>query len=366
MISRETLKEKIYSPYIRINDNTSLVMLDVIIALLPLILIAYFAFGVAPVMVIIMSVAGSVLAEFIFSLVFFKEFGSVKDFSAIVTGILLGMTLAPFTPIYIAAFGGAAAVIFGKLMFGGLGRNIFNPALIGREFMTIFFPAAMSSEFLWYNPEFIRKNGIDIFAFLGQSDLLTYLKSLFFNPAGAIGEYSVFLLILGGLYLLWRDRISWHIPVSIFVMIFLCLTVTGFLDIKISLSLGGLMLGGIYMATDMPTSSTTPIAKIFYGTMIGLAIILCWLTNITFETLSFSILIMNAFKGPIDDLCRPRVFGEELEFKKRLYKGILLFFGIILAIIAVMFCHHHNLLKYLVFMYIFYASFRFIRSKDIK
>ena len=191
------------------------------------------------------------------------------------------------------------------------------------------------------------------------------MNRIFFTASGAIGEYSVFFLAAGGVYLIYREIISWHIPVSMFTVISLGIAVFTFLGFDIKIALGGIILGGIYMATDMPTSTTTPAAKIYYGSMIGVSVILCWMSRIEFETLSYSILILNIFKNPIDNLCRPRVFGTERKTSRRILYGLGLFAVIVFTIIMVMFFHHNNLVKYLLYIYIIWSALRFIRSGEI-
>ena len=357
--------EKTFNPYIRANDSTAKVMGDVIIALFPCMLVTFFAYGIRPLLLCAVCIFSAVLAEWLFSLFFLTGKNSVNDLSAVVTGTLLSFTLAPFTPFYAAAFGGAAAVIFGKILAGGLGRNIFNPALLGREFMTVFFPAAMTSGMIWGNENLLKYQSAKIFDVPGIGGWAEYINRIFFTASGAVGEYSVFLLAAGGIYLIYRERISWHIPFSMFTVIFLGIMIFTFLGFDIKIALGGLILGGIYMATDMPTSTTTPAAKIYYGCMIGVSVILCWMSRIEFETLSYSILIMNVFKNPIDNLCRPRVFGTERETAKRIMHGLILFVIIVVTVTAVMFFHHNNLVKYLLYVYIIWIAVRFIRSGEI-
>jgi electron transport complex protein RnfD len=357
--------EKNLNPYIRANDSVSKVMFDVILALFPCMAVTFLAYGISPLVLTAVCVLSTVLSEWIFSLIFLKKKNSVNDLSAVVTGILLAFTLAPFTPLYVAAFGGAAAVIFGKIAAGGLGRNVFNPALLGREFMTVFFPAVMGSGIIWGDRNLLKYPYIEIFKFSSEGSWFEYLDRLFFTASGAIGEYSIFLLVAGGVYLIYRERISWHIPFSMFIVIFLGIIFFTYLGFDIKIALGGIILGGVYMATDMPTSTTTPAAKIYYGCMIGVSVILCWMNRIEFETLSYSILILNLFKNPIDNLCRPRVFGTGRELFKRIVHGFFLFAVIVVTIIILMFFHHNNLVHYLVYIYIIWAAVKFIRSKEI-
>lgn len=361
------LTAKNYTPHIRVNDSVAKVMSDVVLALLPSMIAAYAVYGMAPVLVIITSVASALVSEWIFSIVFFKKYSSITDVSGVVTGILLGMTLAPFTPLYVVAFGASAAVIFGKLIYGGLGRNMFNPALIGREFMTVFFPAVMSSGAIWYSETALKVSGIKFFAYLGDIPLFNYLDRTILNPSGAIGEFSVFFLAAGGLYLLIKDRISWHIPVSMFLVVFLGLFLMNIIiGADINLSMGGLLLGGIYMATDMPSSPSNPMGKIYYGIMTGIAVIICWSQNIRFETLSYSILTLNAFTQPINYIFRPKVFGMGNMTGEKIIKGAGLTGIIVITVFILTFLHNVGLVSYLLYIYIFYTVIKLILSNEIK
>lgn len=125
------------------------IMLDVIVALLPLALVAYIAFGYKSALVIGVSVLSAVLTDLILSLLFLGKKDALKDGSAIITGLLLSFTLSPVTPWYMVAFGGSIALLFGKILWGGMGRNLFNPALVGREFMSVFFATTMTSSEIW-------------------------------------------------------------------------------------------------------------------------------------------------------------------------------------------------------------------------
>lgn len=364
----ENLIVKNYTPHIRVKDSVSKVMLDVIIALLPAVLASTLVYGMAPLLVVLTSVSSAVVAEWIFSAIFFKKYDSIKDLSAVVTGILLSMMLAPFTPLHVVAFGGAMAVIYGKLIYSGLGRNRFNPAVTGREFMTVFFASVMTSGTIWYNQEALILGDLKIFSLIGDFSFFNNLDSLILKPSGAIGEYSVLLLILGGVYLLYKDRISWHIPVMVFTTVFIGMVILRLIGINANPSLGGLMLCGIFMATDMPTSSSTPSGKIYYGIMMGIVITVFWIFGINNEVLSYSILLLNGFVPIINDIFTPLLFGEDAEEVQgeKIGKGVVYGIVIIAVAILVSFLHKFGLVKYLVFIYIIYVTVMLARSKEIK
>ena len=354
---KEEKLEKQYTPFVRTRDTTSKVMLDVIIALIPCIVMSYFAFGQVPVMVVLVAIGSAMLAEFLFSAVFLGKTDSLSDGSAIVTGILMAFTIAPFLPLHVVAFGAAMAVIFSKLLWGGLGRNMFNPALVGREFMTIFFPIAMTSRTIWYDKTAVNLTQIDIFG----ND---FFNSLFFKPSGAIGEYSVLFLVLGGLYLLIRRRISWYIPLALLATFTALLFV--FSDYNITFSLGGLLLGTIFMATDMPSSATTRWGKLYYGAMIGLVAIVCIINGVKYEYMSYSILLINAFALPIDWCFRPIVWSKKINMGSRIWQTAALTAGIVAATIAVIFIHKMEAMQYVIFAYIAYCIIRYIMSDKKK
>lgn len=349
----------IFAPFVRKNDSTSQVMADVILALLPCVAISYLAFGFVPIMVILVAVGSALVTEFIFSAIFSGSTDSLSDGSSIISGILLAFTIAPFTPLYVVAFGGCMAALFGKLLWGGLGRNMFNPALVGREFMTVFFPAVMASRSIWYDKTAVNVSQINIF-----DD--SFINQLFYKVSGAIGEYSIFFLILGGLFLLIRRRISWHIPFALLIAFTsLLLILSGITSYTIQFSLGGLLLGTIFMATDMPTSATTNYGKLYYGAMIGIVAIICIINDVKYEYMSYSILLLNAFVVPVNWVFRPRVWGAKSDIMTRMWQGLSLTACILLATFAIIYMHHAGLIMYLIFIFIAYCIIRYI-AKGMK
>lgn len=333
-------------PFLRTSDSVSKIMADVLFALLPVCFMAWLAFGMEPVMVILVACGSAVATEFLFSRLYFGTTASLSDGSSLVTGTLLACTLAPFTPLYVVAFGGSMAVLFGKLLSGGLGRNRFNPALVGREFMTVFFPAIMTSGAIWYRYDAVNVSGLD---WLPDA----FADSLIFRGSGAIGEYSVVLLVLGGVYLLLRNRISWHIPVALtvsFTVLFMLLPAGEY-----RFSLAGMLLGAIFMATDMPTSSSTTIGRLYYGAMIGAIAVMCIAFGVRHEYMSYSILLLNAFVVPIDWVFRPTVWGGKKRLATRILEGIGLTAAILCVTGFVVWLHHREWIMYLVFLYIVWS-----------
>lgn len=349
----------IYAPFVRKDVSTGKIMTDVIISLLPCIAISYLAFGFVPLMVILVAVGSTLVTEFIFSAIFFKQTDSVADGSAIITGILLSFTIAPFTPLYVVAFGGAMAVLFGKLLWGGVGRNMFNPALVGREFMAIFFPAVMTSRSIWYDKTAVNMPELNL---IGDK----FFDQLIYKASGAIGEYSALLLVAGGIFLLIRRRISWHIPTALLVAFTaLLLIFSTYTSYSIQFSLGGLLLGAIFMATDMPSSASTKYGKLYYGAMIGIVAIICILNDVKYEYMSYSILLLNAFVHPVNWVFRPKVWGEKPDVYTRLWQALSVTAAILIATFAVIYLHHLGAIMYLIFIFILYCVVRFI-AKDIR
>lgn len=326
-------------------------MADVLFALLPCCMMAWVAFGLAPVLVILVACGSAVLTELLFSRLYFGKSDAVADGSSLVTGTLLACTLAPFTPLHVVAFGGVMAVLFGKLLHGGLGRNRFNPALVGREFMTVFFPAVMTSGAIWYDYEAVNFSSLDV---LPEA----FLNSLIFNGSGAIGEYSVLFLVLGGIYLLLRNRISWHIPLALmmtFALLFLAVSNGDY-----SFSLAGVLLGAIYMATDMPSSAFTRTGKLYYGAMIGVVAVLCIARGVQHAYMSYAILLLNGFVVPINWVFRTQVWGEKMHLPLRLAQGAGLTIAILGVAGGVIWLHAQEWMMYLVLLYVAWCIGNFI------
>ena len=360
---KRKLKKLSFTPYIRTEIEVRDIMKDVIISLFPAIIASALVYGTRALLLIAFSVLSAVVTEKLFSKYFLNDNNSVHDLSAVITGILLAMTLAPLTPLPIVIFGACMAVIFGKLIYGGIGKNIFNPAVVGREFMTVFFSSAMSSGTIWFSQELIQLSKIKFFAGFHNSSITNYLDGLLLTSSGSVGAYSAFALILGGLYLLLKNRISWHIPVSLFATFFL---VSIFLRNNINISTGGLLLTGIFMATDMPTSPSSAPGKIYYGIMLGLVIGLLSILGIKNEILSYVLLILNPFARIINKVFRPAVFGYAVkeEMLKNSGKMILLTLGIFAFAIIFAGIHKIGAMPYLVYLYILISTLNLISSKN--
>ena len=358
---KREMKKMSFNPFVRTDVEVRDVMKDVIISLFPAIIAAGLVYGLTALLVIVTSIFSAVITEKLFSRIFLKDKDSAHELSAVITGILMALTLAPLTSLPVVAFGASMAIIFGKLMYGGIGKNVLNPAVVGREFMTVFFPAAMSSGTIWFSQEALRLSKINFFVNFQKIPIMSYLDELLLTSSGSLGSYSAFALILGGLYLLLKNRISWHIPVTLFATSFIA---TMILKDGISVSMGGLLLTGIFMATDMPTSPSFAAGKIYYGIILGVVIVLLSMLGVKNETLSYVLLILNPFTRYINKVFRPVVFGYEVkeEVVKQVGKGILLTLVIIVFALIFIGLHKIGAIPYLVYLYILILTLQLIRS----
>ena len=358
---KREMKKMSFNPFVRTDVEVRDVMKDVIISLFPALIAAGLVYGLTALLVIVTSIFSAVITEKLFSRIFLNDKDSAHDLSAVITGILMALTLAPLTSLPVVAFGASMAIIFGKLMYGGIGKNVLNPAVVGREFMTVFFPAAMSSGTIWFSQEALRLSKINFFVNFQKTPIMSYLDELLLTSSGSLGSYSAFALILGGLYLLLKNRISWHIPVTLFATSFIA---TMILKDGISVSMGGLLLTGIFMATDMPTSPSFAAGKIYYGIILGVVIVLLSMLGVKNETLSYVLLILNPFTKYINKVFRPVVFGYEVkeEVVKQVGKGILLTLVIIVFALIFIGLHKIGAIPYLVYLYILILTLQLIRS----
>ena len=306
-------------------------MYGVIIALMPALLVSFYFFGVGSVVVMATSVAACVFLEWaINKYMLDNPRNTVLDGSAVLTGLLLGFNLPSNLPIWMILIGAVFAIGFAKMPFGGLGNNLFNPALVGRAALLVAFPAQMTT---WpkvgqLGSYLDAETGATPLALMKQAiksgdasvlDQLPTSLDLFLgnhpDGAGALGEICALALLLGLAYMLWKKIITWHIPVSIIVTVFVFsglmhMTSPVYADpVSVILS-GGLMLGAIFMATDYVTSPMTPKGQIIYGVCIGLLTVIIRNWGAYPEGMSFAILIMNAFTPLINNYVKPIRYGE--------------------------------------------------------
>ena len=288
------------SPHIKHEDSTRGIMLDVIIALLPAAVYGCILFGLSAALVLITTVITAVAAEALWNLVL-KRQQTIGDFSAVLTGLLLGMNLSSQTPLWIAAIGSVVAIIVVKQMFGGLGFNFANPAMTARIVLLVSFAGQMSN---YVSPIDVVSSATP----LAKETTFT-LKQMFFGMhAGSIGETSSFLLIIGGVYLMLRRVIKPIIPVAFIGTVALATLIAGG-DLKLALFGGGLMLGAIFMATDYVTSPTTDLGKLIFGVGCGLITFVIRQFGSLPEGVSYAILLMNILTPHINRFTLSKPFG---------------------------------------------------------
>jgi electron transport complex protein RnfD len=294
------------SPHIRSSITTQRIMLDVIIALLPATVAGCIIFGLSSVFVILACVLSAVLFEYLFNLAT-KRTQTISDLSAVVTGLLLALNLPANTPIWQCVVGSAFAIIIVKCLFGGIGCNLVNPAITARVFMLVAFTNLATPAF----PVDATSSATPLVQLAGGQAVS--LTDLFLgNVGGAIGETSALPLLIGGVYLIARRVITWHIPVSFVGSVFvLSLFMEGF-DVLTALSLvlsGGLLIGAIFMATDYVTSPFSAWGKVIFGVGAGLITFLIRYFGVYPEGVSFAILFMNILTPYIDSWTKRKPFG---------------------------------------------------------
>ncbi len=321
------------SPHFVSGHDVGVIMFNVVLALLPTVAFAIWAFGLAALFTLSAAVASCLATEWVACRATGRE-ATLGDNSVLITGILYGLTLPPSCPVWIVALGGVVAVGLGKSMFGGLGLNPFNPALVGRAFLQAAFPVAMTT--------FSAPFGADRFGSLPAATLalpfsrptldatsgatplarwkfggeLTEANELALGlVGGSTGETCAILIALGGLYLIVRNMMSWRIPVAMLGTVALASAALHALapethaPARFMLFSGGLMLGATFMATDMVASPVTHLGCWIYGALIGVIVVIIRAWGAMPEGVMYAILLGNAASPLIDRAIQPRVFG---------------------------------------------------------
>lgn len=302
------------SPHIHTAVSTSTLMRDVVIALLPAVIVSVVFYGLSELLVMGVSVASCILLEYVITRYLMNQKSTVCDWSAAVTGVLLGMNLPATTPWWVVFIGAAFAIGVAKLTFGGLGQNIFNPAIAGRVFLLVSFPTYMTH---WEQPAgLFGADAVTGATPLGAikegllsgssvSDIMvekgyTYSQMLFANIGGSAGEICALALLAGFVYLLVRKVIKPYITLSIWgtvaltSLIFWLCDPSRFTDPVFNLLTGGMILGSCFMATDYVTSPMSVKGGIVFGAGIGFITMMIRYFGSYPEGMSFAILIMNA------------------------------------------------------------------------
>ncbi len=322
------------SPHLKSNESVEKIMWTVVACLVPPLVLSVFIFGIQTIFITAVSVVSCVVVEAVSQ----KALGrpvTVRDGSAVLTGMLMAFVIppgvSPLLPILAAIF----AIYIGKHLLGGIGYNFFNPALLGRAFLLASFPVAMTSAWLPPVQDFaifsylgtqidavatatplavMKEQGMEAFTQAFGSGASLYSSFFLGWRPGCIGETSGFLLVLGGLYLIYRGYITWHIPVSILGTIALLSWIFGgegyFAgDPLLAMLSGGAILGAFYMATDYVTSPANKISKIVFGISIGALTVLIRLKGGYPEGICYAILLMNPLSTVLDSFFKPQRFA---------------------------------------------------------
>jgi electron transport complex protein RnfD len=325
------------SPHVKNKDSVPKIMYGVIIALIPALLVSVYFFGLDALRVQAIAIVSCILFEWLIQKFLIKGQNTIPDGSAALTGMLLAFNVPANLPWWIMVIGALVAIGVGKMSFGGLGKNPFNPALVGRVFMLISFPVQMTS---WPKVSVLNFTGIDAatgatpLAIMKEglangekvSDIMNSMPTSLVDMmtgqmGGSLGEISAIALLIGGIYMLWKKIITIHIPLSIFASIVLF---TGIMNLinpgayagpAFHLLTGGVMLGAIFMATDMVTSPMSKKGMWIYGIGIGVITVAIRVWGAYPEGISFAILIMNGFVPLINNSMKPKLFGVVKEKK---------------------------------------------------
>lgn len=317
------------APFLHDQATTPRIMWEVVLSMVPLLLAGFYFFGLSAVMVTGVCVLACMGTEWLF-----QGGAKLRDGSALITGMLLAFTLPPGFPLWMAFIGGVVAIGMGKVIWGGLGQNIFNPALVGRAFLQAAFPGAITT---WELPDgqylagrggnfslpFLKADVVD--AISGATplakmkfshELTNWNDLLLGQTSGCIGETSTALILLAGLYLVYRGLINWRIPAGIFIAVgVLSALVYGSAPDRyppphFMLMAGGLMLGAVYMATDLVTSPLTSKGIWIYSCGIGALVVVIRLWGGLPEGVMYAILLMNAATPLINRYTKRRVYGH--------------------------------------------------------
>ncbi len=315
------------SPFLRRGLTVPRLMVDVLLGLAPVVAASVWFFGLSAVLVLASATAGAVLTEW---LVGRKTGGTLGDFSAALTGVILGLTLPPGVPLWIAFLGGAVSIGLGKAVFGGLGQNLFNPALVGRAFLQAAFPTVMTT---WsasggmleirssnFAAPFMHVDAVSsatpLGAFKFDGVATPLMDCLLGNVNGSLGETSALVILACGLVLGLRRTFDWRLPVSMVGSVFILSAALWLVDgerfqspVFMVLS-GGLLFGAVYMATDPVTTPVAPRGAWIFGAGAGVLVVLIRVWGGLPEGVMYAILLMNAATPLIERVDQPRVLGR--------------------------------------------------------
>ena len=325
------------SPHMKASLSLPQIMRHVVYAIIPICLFAVYQFGISALALIIVVTLSCLLTELLFNNLSNKSTNkknSLRDYTALITGLLLALTLPPGFPLWMGAIAGFIAIAMGKTLFGGLGFNLFNPALLGRAFVQAAFPVAITSwtpaglteRFTQFIPSSLTLPftiPVSVDGFSGATPLAlqkfeatnTPVSNLFMGfTSGSIGETSTLLILLCGAYLIVRGIMGWRIPLAIIIAVILTSGIFFIFDKSypsplFMLTSGGLMLGALFMATDPVSAPVTPAGMWLFGLLIGVMTIMIRLFGGLPEGIMYAILFANASVPLIEAVSQPRKFG---------------------------------------------------------
>jgi electron transport complex protein RnfD len=318
------------SPHVKGPDSTPKIMWNVVASLVPVIVAAGWFFGISALLVIVAATLGALATERALG-----KGGVIADGSAVITGLLLGLSLPSGLPLWMAALGGAFAIGFGKTVWGGLGENVFNPALVGRAFLQAAFPVAVTTwptpgqgfwtlggdlfalPFTHPNPQAVTSaTPLGLLKFEGKGTPLGDL--VLGTTGGSAGETAALVILAGGAYLLWRGYLNWRAPVAMLLTVVVASALLHSLDAQkpdatFMLFSGGLMLGAVFMATDPVTAPVTNGGRWVFGIGAGLLTVVIRVWGGLPEGVMYALLFMNALTPFINRVTQPRVFGTRIK-----------------------------------------------------
>ncbi|ERT56459.1 RnfABCDGE type electron transport complex subunit D [Megasphaera vaginalis (ex Srinivasan et al. 2021)] len=318
------------SPHVRCNESISKIMWSVVAALVPAAAFGVYYFGMNALINIIVSIVSAVVFEYLWEKLLHKKI-TIKDGSAVITGLLLAMCVSPLLPWWMCIVGSFLAIVVCKQSMGGLGYNLFNPAHVGRAGLMVSWPVAMTT---WTQVNgtvvdgvagatplnVLKHGGHDALLQLFGGDPATMYQSLFFGfRNGSMGETSTVLLVLGGLFLIYKGYVKWQAPVVMIATVGIMMWIFGGVTLGTGLfsgdplfhmMAGGLIIGAFFMSTDMVTAPITLKGQIIFALGAGLITVLIRLLGGYPEGVCYSILLMNAVTPLIDRLVKPRIFGS--------------------------------------------------------
>jgi len=323
------------SPHLANGLSTPAIMWHVVYAMLPVVVFAVFVFGLNALLIISTTVISAILTEHWLCRWSLKE-STVADGSALITGILLGLTLPPAFPLWMAFIGGVISIALGKFIFGGLGYNAFNPALVGRAVLQAAFPVAITTWHPFMLADRFTTISASVLAYPFTRPVVdavtgaTPLSAFKFDQVttntgdlalgfvgGSIGETGAWIILLGGAYLAFRGFLNWRIPVTILLTVAIFTFILNSMDpVKypspvFMLLSGGLMLGAVFMATDMVGSPLTSLGTFIYSFFIGIVVVVIRIWGGLPEGVMYAILLGNAITPLLDKLIKTRVYGTK-------------------------------------------------------